>query len=115
ILSQMPSVLKMGRAPFLGQCIRVATWMLLLGIAWQIVLPAYRVAGLHLVFIGGFMLVTLTVATRVILAHSGQAERLRKPLPFSIVAGALLLIGMGARIGADFMPSVAGRNAHLVY
>ena len=113
--TQMPAVLRFGRCPFLGHCVRGSTWLLLVGLLWPVILPAYRVAGLHLVFIGGFMLVTFAVATRVMLGHSGQAHLFKKPLPFLISAGVLLLIGMGARIGADFMPSTAGRNAHLLY
>ncbi len=113
--SQMPSVLKFGRASLLGQCIRASVWMLLLGLLWPVPLPAYRVAGLHLVFIGGFMLTVFAVATRVMLGHSGQLHLCKKPLPFLIAAGVLLLIGLGARVGADFMPSVVGRNRHLIW
>lgn len=115
IATQVPAVLKFGRCLFLGQCVRVSMWMLLLGLLWPVLLPGYRIAGLHLVFIGGFMLVALTVATRVILGHSGQSERFHKPLPVLIVATVLLLLGLGARIGADFMPSLGGRNVHLAY
>lgn len=115
LATQVPAVLKFGRCLFLGQCVRAAMWMLLLGLLWPVLLPGYRIAGLHLVFIGGFMLVVLTVATRVILGHSGQSHRFHKPLPVLIVAAVLLLLGLGARIGADFMPSLSGRNVHLAY
>ncbi len=115
VATQMPSVLKFGRAPLLGQCIRASVWMLLLGLLWPVLLPAYRVAGLHLVFIGGFMLIVFTVATRVMLGHSGQLHLCTKPLPFLIATAVLLLVGLGARIGADFMPSLAGRNVHLIW
>ncbi len=56
-------------------------WMLLLGLLWPVFFSSYRVAGLHLVFIGGFMLTVLTVATRVMLGHSGQVRQCNKPLP----------------------------------
>ncbi len=115
VATQMPSVLKFGRAPLLGQCIRASVWMLLLGLLWPVLLPAYRVAGLHLVFIGGFMLTIFAVGTRVMLGHSGQLHLCKKPLPFLIAACVLLLIGLGARIGADFMPSVVGRERHLIW
>jgi uncharacterized protein involved in response to NO len=113
--TQMPSVLRWRRAPFLGQCIRCSAWLLLLGLLWPVFLPAYRLAGLHLVFIGGFMVAVFTVATRVMLGHSGQLHLCKQRLPFLIATLVLLLIGLGARIGADFMPSFAGRNVHLVW
>jgi uncharacterized protein involved in response to NO len=113
--TQMPSVLKFGRGPFLGQCIRAAMWLMMLGLLWPVFLPLYRVTGLHLVFIGGFMLVVFTVATRVMLGHSGQLHLCKKPLPFFITTAALLLIGLAARVGADFMPTVTGRNRHLIW
>lgn len=115
IATQMPAVLGFGPCPFLGKCVRASTWMLLLGLLWPVLLPLYRVAGLHLIFIGGFMLVTFTVATRVMLGHSGQSHLFRRPLPFLTTAAVLLVVGLIARIAADFMPSVAGRNSHLVY
>jgi uncharacterized protein involved in response to NO len=115
IATQMPSVLKFGRGPFLGQCIRASVWLLLTGLLWPAFLPAYRVAGLHIVFIGGFMISVFAVATRVMLGHSGQLHLCRKRLPFLIVTIVLLLIGLGARIGADFMPTMVGRNVHLVW
>ncbi len=114
-VTQMSAVLKFGRGPVLGQCIRAALWMLLLGLLWPVFLPAYRVAGLHLVFIGGFMLTVLAVSTRVMLGHSGQLILCKRPLPFLIGAGVLLVVGLGARIGADFMPGMESRNLHLIY
>jgi uncharacterized protein involved in response to NO len=71
--------------------------------------------GLHLLFIGGFMIVTFTVGTRVVLGHSGQSRLFNRPLPFLITAFVSLVVGLGARIGADFMPNGVGRNAHLIY
>lgn len=115
VATQMPPVLKFGPAPFLGQCLRVAVWLLLLGLLWPVFLPAYRIAGLHLVFVGGFMLTVFTVATRVILGHSGQLHLCQQRLPFLLATAVLLLIGLLARIGADFMPSLAGRNSHLIW
>jgi uncharacterized protein involved in response to NO len=112
---QMPAVLKFTRAPLLGQSIRASVWLLLAGLLWPVFLPAYRVAGLHLVFIGGFMLTTLSVATRVILGHTGQVALCKKPLPFLIVSVGLLLLGLVARVAADFLPTIAARNQHLVW
>jgi uncharacterized protein involved in response to NO len=61
------------------------------------------------------MLTTVSVATRVVLGHSGQVALCKKPLPFLIVSVGLLLLGLVARIGADFLPTVTARNQHLVW
>ncbi len=114
IATQLPALLAFRRAPFAGQCIRVSVWMLLAGLLWPVFLPAYRVAGLHLVFIGGFMLTALTVATRVMHGHSGQAHLFSRRLPFLVTTSALLMAGMATRIGADFIPGET-RNVHLIY
>src|SRR4051812_2930681 len=37
------------------------------------------------------------------------------PLPFLIASAVLLLIGLLARVAADFMPTVVGRNHHLLW
>jgi uncharacterized protein involved in response to NO len=114
IATQMPAVLTCRPAPFAGWCIRASVWLLLAGLLWPVFLPAYRVAGLHFIFIGGFMLVTLTVATRVILGHSGQAHLFKTRLPFLLATAVLIIAGMVTRVGADFMPGAA-RNVHLIY
>lgn len=84
--------------------------------AWLVavlVWPAYRVALDHLLFIGGFSLIVVGVASRVMLGHSGQGHRLRSRIPVAWVILILLLLGMASRITADFMPEV--RTAHLNY
>jgi uncharacterized protein involved in response to NO len=115
VIGQMRPAIRWSRAPFQGQCIRIAIWCLLLGLLWEVVLPQFRVAGLHLVFIGGFMLIVFVVAARVVLGHSGQAHLCSGRLPGMITTFVLLMLAIATRISADFLPSVAGRNVHLVY
>ncbi len=75
--------------------------------------PEWRMAWLHLLFIGGFNLLTWTVASRVILGHSGQSERFRARLrPVSIMA-VLLLLAWISRLGAEWVPQA--RLSHLAY
>lgn len=99
--------------PFLAQCFRFGALLLVVGLFLPAVLPAYRVANLHLTFIGGFSIIVFTVSTRVILGHAGQSHLFRKRLGFVMAALALLVVAMVARVGADFIPSA--RNSHLVY
>jgi len=99
--------------PFLAQCFRVGALLLVAGLFLPAVLPAYRVANLHLSFIGGFSIIVFTVSTRVILGHAGQSHLFRERLRFLIAALALLVVATIARVGADFI--LPARNSHLVY
>ena len=99
--------------PFLAHCFRFGALLLVLALFFPAFLPDYRVANLHLAFIGGFTVILFTVSTRVIIGHSGQTYLFQKRLPFLISALVLLIIAMLARVGADFVPPA--RNSHLVY
>jgi uncharacterized protein involved in response to NO len=114
LLVGTPAVLRFGPAPMAGQFIRVSMWLLLAGSIWPVFLPGQRIAGLHLLFIGGFMLATFTVGTRVILGHSGQGALTNRRLPFLATAAGLILLGLVARVAADFMDPVA-RRVHLIH
>jgi uncharacterized protein involved in response to NO len=55
-------------------------WFVVAG-SWAIVLfPKYRIEMLHLIFIGGFSLMTFSVATMVAMSHAGEPDRLRRPM-----------------------------------
>lgn len=99
--------------PFLAHCFRLGALLLVAGLFLPVVLPGYRLANLHLTFIGGFSIILFTVSTRVILGHAGQSHLFRKRLRFLIAALALLVVATVARVGADFIPPQ--RNSHLVY
>jgi uncharacterized protein involved in response to NO len=98
---------------FLAHCFRLGGILLIAGLFFPALLPSYRVANLHLAFIGGFTIILFTVSTRVILGHSGHAHLFQKRLRFLILSLVLLILAMLARVGADFFPP--GRNSHLVY
>jgi uncharacterized protein involved in response to NO len=79
-------------------------WMLAAGVLWVAMLPRFRVEGLHLMFVGGFSILILSVAMRVVLAHRGYPlswEKKSRPLQIGI---AVLLFATFARIGAPFAP-----------
>jgi uncharacterized protein involved in response to NO len=99
--------------PFLAQCFRFGALLLVVGLFLPVVLPAYRLANLHLTFIGGFSIILFTVSTRVILGHSGQRHLFQRRLRFLITSLALLTLAMLARVSADFI--LPERNSHLVY
>jgi uncharacterized protein involved in response to NO len=99
--------------PFMAHCFRLGALLLVAGLFLPAALPAYRVANLHLTFIGGFTIILFTVSTRVVLGHSGHAHLFQRRLRFLMASLALLVLAMLARISADFI--LPERNSHLVY
>ena len=102
---EIPLHLSAARPVTISRCLRVALILLVLGLLFPVLWPWQRVAGLHLVFIGGFTLITFTVATRVVLGHGGHGHLFAKPLPFLRSAAALLLIAALFRVAGDFFPA----------
>jgi uncharacterized protein involved in response to NO len=88
----------------LAWCVWTAEWLVILSL-WLVALaPEYRVDLLHVMFIGGFTLLILAVATRVALSHGGHdlaRERGSWPLRIGLATG---LVALLARIGAPFSP-----------
>ena len=99
--------------PFLANCFRLGFLLLVTGLLLPVILTPYRVANLHVTFLGGFCVILFTVSTRVIIGHSGQNHLFKKRMPFLITALSLLLLAMTARVSADF--SAPLRDSHLAY
>jgi hypothetical protein len=70
-------------------------------------------SSLHVVFITGFSLLTFTVASRVVLGHSGQSEKFRASLWPVLVLCALISLAMLTRVTADWLPKV--QMSHYAY
>jgi uncharacterized protein involved in response to NO len=99
--------------PFLAHCFRFGAILLVVALFFPAILPTYRLASMHLAFIGGFTIILFTVSTRVIVGHSGQVHLFQSRLKFLIAALLLLIVAMLARVGADFV--LPARNTHLIY
>ena len=77
-------------------------WCLQLGLWLAGLFPDYEIVALHLTFIGGFSLLTLIIATRVIAAHCGfEADWAKNPKSL-VIMGFALLLALVSRILADF-------------
>jgi hypothetical protein len=88
----------------LAWCVWTAEWLVILSLWLVAATPAYRVDFLHVMFIGGFTLLILAVATRVTISHGGHdaaRERRSWPLRIGLATGLLALL---ARVGAPFSP-----------
>jgi uncharacterized protein involved in response to NO len=70
------------------------------------IMPDRSFTFLHVVFITGFSLMILIVASRVILGHSGQSEKFQASLWPVLLLSALFMIAMLTRVTADWMPKV---------
>lgn len=82
----------------------IAFWMVALGLWAAALLPDHRVAALHLVFVGGYSLMTFAVATMVVAGHAGEAKRLRRRAwPLSVTAWGVLA-ALGLRLAAVVWP-----------
>jgi len=90
----------------LGACLRIAFAALVSGFVAVALWPGYRVGLLHLTLIGGFAVITFTVATRVVFGHSGNLEKLRGRNRWILVAVALMFLGMATRMSGDFWPKI---------
>lgn len=84
----------------------ISYWCLMTGLWGAFLFPAYRIAALHFVFIGGFSLMTFAVATKVIFAHAGLEEAFHRPLIPMWILGLLVFAALGLRVLADFLPSL---------
>lgn len=84
---------------------QLALFSLLAGLVFPLLWPGQRVAGLHVVFLGGFSLITFTVATRVVLGHSGNTAHFQTRLPSLQLTTVLLLLGVALRAIGDFLPT----------
>jgi uncharacterized protein involved in response to NO len=108
LITRMPH----GGRSFLGNCLRAGIAAIPIGLAVELLWPQYRIGALHILFISAFSFVALTVAIRVVFGHSGCMDLLQKPLPFFIVAGALIFLTTLSRYVADVAPRA--RTIHLV-
>lgn len=89
-----------GRRVALSWALWAAGWCIALGLVAAAALPAYEVTAWHVVFVGGFGLLTLAIATRVVVSHGGHALREEGD-----VLGAVVLVAVAAalvlRLAAD--------------
>jgi uncharacterized protein involved in response to NO len=76
----------------------LAAWFLPAGYASVAAFPEYPTAGLHVVFIGCFALLALSISIHVVLSHGGAPGLLeQRPWPVALM-GALLLAALALRV-----------------
>jgi hypothetical protein len=89
--------------------LRVCIWMLPLGYSWVAIAPAYRRAGLHVVYLGCFTALVLAVAAHLSLSRHPVTEGQRaRPWQLAL-GGGLLAVALTARTLLELDPP----NFHL--
>lgn len=92
-----------------------AGWLVALGLLAAAALPRYAIAGLHLTFIGGYGLLTLAIATRVVVSHGrhplADEGRLASRWALGLLAGALVLRLAAEAAGSGFLHALAASAA----
>lgn len=92
----------------------LSCWFLVLGLWLQLIFPALDIHNRHLIYIGGFGVMTFMIATRVTLAHGDHDMSLEKK-SFGFKAALLFLVlATATRSIARLLPEVAYLD-HLKY
>lgn len=93
--------------------LRLALFSIPAGYALMAIWPEHVFSFIHVVMISGFSLLTFTVASRVVLGHSGQSEKFQASLKPILALISLIMLAMLTRVSADWMPVV--RLSHYGY
>lgn len=106
LLHQIPWFRQTRPDTTLSKTLKLGLVLVVLGFAAVAILPEFKVALLHVTFVGGFAVITFAVATRVIFGHSGASHLLLKRHWWLWIALALMLLGAMSRIVGDFIPRI---------
>lgn len=90
-----------GKPPPYLSAARIALFLIGLGTAMPILLPAYLLAWEHVIFINGFLWLTFSVAARVAASHGGRMDVLDQHRKKLLGFGILLFIAMATRVATD--------------
>jgi uncharacterized protein involved in response to NO len=95
----------------------LSAWSIVLGVWGYVLSPVYAVHAAHLIFVSGFSLMTLMVASRVTLAHNQNQEtkeRLEKKSKILLWVGILVILAALTRVTAPFIDPLTYFR-HLMY
>ena len=106
LILEMPWRSAPGATHSFGVSLRVSVACIVGGFLAVALFPQYRVGLLHLTLIGGFAVITFTVATRVVLGHSGQVAKLKAPNRWLWGLLGLMLLAMATRVSGDLWPAI---------
>lgn len=90
---------------FFAWILWISMWMVFTG-SWAVVfLMSQRTAILHVIFIGGYALMTFAIGTMVTLSHGGETPRLQKPLWILWIVMIGMFFAVIFRIVSSYFPA----------
>jgi hypothetical protein len=90
---------------------RLSLYAILAGLFLPALWPAWMLAWEHVVFLGGLMWLTLSIASRVVAAHGGRLDLLVKNKKPTMAYGAVILAAVAVRVATDLV--ITTRWMHL--
>ena len=87
--------------------LRLAGWFLLGGLWYAALVPTQLIAAFHVIFIGGFGLITLAIGTRVVVSHGKFALETEARVLTRFVVG-LIVAAVGFRVLAESVVASRG-------
>lgn len=90
---------------------RISLWVMAVGLVMPIIRPQYMLAWEHVIFLSGFMRLTLSIAIRVLASHAGRMEVLGLHARQVRIYGMLIVLSMMTRIATEIWPK--GHALHL--
>jgi uncharacterized protein involved in response to NO len=100
-----------GRRERLSWCLWGSGWCVLAGLWLAALVPAQQLAGWHLVFGGGYGLLTLGIASRVVVSHGGHGLAAEHQVLTAPVIG-LALLAVVTRVAAGWVPGTGAMHAY---
>lgn len=101
--------MKLGQIPRVKSGLSFSVWAAMIVMAVCPLLfaynPSFALHFWHLVFIGGFGLLTIFVSLRVVMAHSGQEFLKWERRPAYYVIAGLVLLAAATRLSAPYIPA----------
>lgn len=92
----------------------LSTIFIIVGLWLVVAFPAHRIHMMHFIYIGGMALMTLMIATRVILSHGGYSLDLELNSRPLLIIGCLFLFAAATRVSAPFIQNEL-YFSHLAY
>lgn len=109
----IPGLWKPAIPGHLATGLQIGLALVIAGLFASATLAVPKLVSLHLLFIGGFSLITLLVGTRVVLGHSGYHSLFRGRMAFLGPIIALYLVALAFRIVADLLPALSNLSYSL--
>lgn len=99
---------------FLAYILWLSAIFIIVGLWLVVTFPSYRIHMMHFIYISGMALMTLMIATRVILSHGGYSLDLELNSKGLLVVGGLFLFAAATRVSAPFIQNET-YFSHLAY